>query len=104
MLDSLRKIKEAEEKAVKRIEQARMDAEKLLAETKEQAEQLVEKTVEEARKEAEVMMEKACSEARSEAEKIIREGSEISTAVKASAEKRIDPAVKVIIGQIIGEA
>ena len=104
MLDSLKKIKEVEEKAVQRIEEARIKADNLLTGTSDQARQMMEKATEEARKESAQLMEKVCREAQSDAEKIVLQGGKTSTDIKKAAENRIEPATKIIISQIVGEA
>lgn len=103
MIDSLRRIKEAETKANERIAAAKKESESMLNKAEVAAKDITDKAAESAQNKAAEMMQKACSDAGAEAEKIIRAGVEISSEIKKNAENQVGAAAKIILNRITGE-
>lgn len=103
MLDSLKKIKEAEQKACDRIEAAQKESEAMLAKIEDEANILFRRVAEEARHRAAEMMETARIEAKAAAEKIISEGTRHTDQAKQRCSVHMAAAVKIIVSQTTGE-
>jgi V/A-type H+/Na+-transporting ATPase subunit G/H len=104
MIDSLKKIKEAEQRAAERIEATRKDSAATLARAQDDARKLIEKACADASARSSELMATACRTAEAEAEKIIAEGVERSRQVKQSGQARVEAAAQIVVSRIIGDA
>ena len=93
-----------ERQAALAYEQARREAEAVVAQAREQAAELRKKTIAEARAEADKIIVAAKSEVERERAKLLAEAQEQATQLEEQARSRFDVAVKLVVDRVLGRA
>ena len=97
---SLGNIKQAEKKALEKIQSAKEDSEKTILNAKKQAEKEKIKIIQNAKKKTEEQVKKTSEKAKKETIKIKQDGKKEITRIQKESEKNISDAVDLIIKEI----
>ena len=100
MKDVLRKIKEAEQSAEKRLASAQTESSKITADARRDAAEIVTGATEDSINATQVALDGARSKAGKEAASVQKDGASIGEKIEASASTRKESAVKNLLGDI----
>ena len=100
MKDVLRKIKEAEQSAEKRLSSAQTESNKITADARREAAALVTGATEDSVSETQATLDAARSKAGKEADAVLKDGASIVESIESSASSRKEKAVKSLLDSV----
>ena len=103
MRDVLRKIKEAEQSAEKRLSSAQTESSKIVADARREAAALVSGATEDSVSETQATLDAARSKANKEAEGVLKEGASTIKDIESDAASRKEKAVKSILDAVTSQ-
>lgn len=103
MLESLKKIRDAEQAAHRKVLQARQQAEEILKNAEHESKTIVQNAVHGARDEADALFKSVCSKAEQQACELLATGTREIESLRAKAEAHIDDAAIFIMRRIMGD-
>lgn len=103
MKDVLRKIKEAEQSAEKRLSSAQTESNKITADARREAAALVTGATEDSVSETQATLDAARSKAGKEADAVLKDGASIVENIESSASSRKEKAVKSLLDSVTSQ-
>ncbi len=100
MKDVLRKIKEAEQSAEKRLSSAQTESGKITADARKEAASLVTGATEDSVSETQATLDAARTKAGKEADTVLKEGASVVESIESSASSRKEKAVKNLLDAV----
>lgn len=100
MKDVLRKIKEAEQSAEKRLSSAQTESSKITADARKEAAALVSGATEDSVAETQATLDAARTKAGKEADSVLKEGASTIESIESSASSRKEKAVKNLLDTV----
>ena len=103
MKDVLRKIKEAEQSAEKRLSSAQTESSKITADARREAAALVSRATEDSVSETQATLDAARTKAGKEADAVLKEGASVVETIESSASSRKERALKSLLDSVTSQ-
>jgi vacuolar-type H+-ATPase subunit H len=101
-VETLRKIRKAEEDRLSRVKAAQAEADKIKARAAKTAAHIIEGAKKEAEESAAALKRQKIGEGKKEADKILSESEKDLQSLKSSSEKNMDKAVELVLRRVCG--